>query len=155
MTDGTSFGRVGELLSGVRLGQFVSVGGLGAVVDTGTVVLLTTQLGFYRGTAKVIGAELAIVLMFMINEHWTFAAEGEAGRRPFLRRLLKSNLVRVGGVAVATVVFVAVSGIEVTLPFGGEALWLTIANVIGIGVGFVVNYVAESLFTWRVGLDGG
>ena len=152
-TDEPWLGRVEALLSGTRIGQFVTVGGLGAVVDTGTLLLLTTQAGLYRGEAKVVSAELAIVLMFFINEHWTFAAEGAPGLRALLHRLVKSNLVRIGGVAVATVVFVGVSGIHVDLPYGGRALWLTISNVIGIGVGFVVNYVAESLVTWRVGVD--
>lgn len=149
MTD--PFARFESLLSGIRFSQFASVGLFGAVVDTGTVLILTTELGIYRGSAKLVGAELAIILMFLINEHWTFADEGAAGLRSFLRRLAKSNLVRVGGVLVATVVFVLVSGLDVRLPYGGEPLWLTVANAIGIGVGFVVNYVAESLFTWRVG----
>lgn len=151
MTDGPWMGKVGELLSGIRFGQFASVGLIGAILDTATVIVLTTELGIYRGFAKLIGAELAIITMFLLNEHWTFAEEGAAGVLPFLRRLGKSNLVRVGGVMVATVVFVIVSGFQVDLPWGGRALWLTIANAIGIGAGFIVNYIAESLFTWRVG----
>ena len=155
MTDGRRLGKVGELRTGVRIGQIVSVGALGAILDTSTDLLLTTQVGVYRGFSKVIGAEIAIVTMFLINEHWTFAVEGRTGVVPLLRRLLKSNLVRIGGVAVATVVFVVVSGFEVELPVGGRALWLTVANVVGIGAGFLVNYVAESLFTWRVGVENG
>lgn len=151
MTDGPWMGKVDELLSGIRFGQFASVGLIGAILDTATVIVLTTELGIYRGFAKLIGAELAIITMFLLNEHWTFAEEGAAGVLPFLRRLGKSNLVRAGGVMVATVVFVFVSGFQVDLPWGGRALWLTIANAIGIGAGFIVNYIAESLFTWRVG----
>ncbi|MGM0591634.1 MAG: GtrA family protein [Halobacteriota archaeon] len=143
--------RLSALVSGLRFGQFLSVGAAGAVLDTATVVVLTTQFGLYRGSAKLVGAELAIVLMFLINEHWTFAEEGAEGRRALWRRFLRSNLVRVGGVLVATVVFVYVSGLPVALPVGGEGTWLAMSNAIGIGVGFLVNYVAESLFTWRVG----
>ncbi|MFB6122956.1 MAG: GtrA family protein [Haloferacaceae archaeon] len=144
------WGRLGALLSGVRFGQFASVGATGAVLDTATVVLLTTQFGVYRGAAKLVGAELAIMLMFLINEHWTFAEQGSAGMRAFLGRFLRSNLVRAGGVLVATGVFVVVSGLQVRLPVGGEGTWLVVANLVGIGVGTFVNYVAESLFTWRV-----
>jgi uncharacterized membrane protein YraQ (UPF0718 family) len=53
------------------------------------------------------------------------------------------------GVLVATGVFVVVSGLEHSLPVS-ERLWLIVANGIGIGVGFVVNYTAETLFTWRL-----
>ncbi|WP_423751222.1 GtrA family protein [Salinirarus marinus] len=143
-------GRLTALLSGVRFGQFASVGAAGAVLDTATVVLLTTQFGVYRGASKLVGAELAIVLMFLINEHWTFAEEGAAGARAFAGRFLRSNVVRAGGVLVATAVFVVISGLPVTLPVGGEGTWLVVANVVGIGAGTFVNYVAESLFTWRV-----
>lgn len=151
MTDDPIFGNPRDLLSTMRVSKFASVGIIGAIVDTATILLLATQFGVYRGVAKIIGAELAIVVMFLINEHWTFAEEGAVGLTAFLKRLLKSNAVRIGGVAVATIVFVVVSGIPVHLPVGGEPLWLTIANAIGIGAGFVVNYTAESLFTWRVG----
>lgn len=151
MTDGPWFGKLDAMLSAFRFGQFASVGLVGAVLDTSVVIILTTEFGVYRGFAKLAGAELAIITMFLLNEHWTFADEGAAGFLPFLRRLGKSNLVRAGGVLVATVVFVVVSGFEVDLPWGGVALWLTIANAIGIGAGFIVNYIAESLFTWRVG----
>jgi putative flippase GtrA len=148
-----SEGRLSALVSGVRFGQFASVGALGAVCDTSVVVLLTTYAGVYRGSAKLLGAELAIVVMFLVNEHWTFSTEGRAGRWPLLRRFLKSNLVRAGGVVVATVVFVFVSGFPSMLPFGGESLWLVVANGVGIAAGMFVNYVAESLFTWRVGSE--
>jgi putative flippase GtrA len=151
MSDRTS--RLAELTSGVRFGQFASVGAAGAVLDTSAVVVLTTYAGVFRGVAKLVGAELAIVLMFLINEHWTFAEEGAAGRAALVRRFLKSNLVRAGGVLVATGVFVAVSGLDYRLPVGGESLWLVVSNGFGIAAGMFVNYVAESLFTWRVGAD--
>jgi putative flippase GtrA len=143
-------GRLDALLSGVRFGQFASVGALGAVCDTGLVVLLTSYAGVYRGSAKLVGAEVAIIVMFLVNEHWTFSTEGGSGRWSLVRRFLKSNLVRAGGVLVATVVFVFVSGLDYRFPVGGEGLWLVFANGVGIGVGMFVNYVAESLFTWRV-----
>lgn len=144
-------GRLDALVSGVRFGQFASVGAAGAAVDTATVLLLTTQLHVYRGTAKLVGAELAIVLMFFINDRWTFAAKGDRSVAATGWRFLKSNLVRAGGVLVATGVFVAVSGLPVELPVGGRPLWLVVANGVGIAVGVVVNYLAESLLTWRVG----
>jgi putative flippase GtrA len=147
--------RLDELLSGVRFGRFVSVGAVGAVVDNLTLLALASGAGVYRGAAKLAGAELAIVVMFLINERWTFAEEGAVGRRPAVRRFLRSNLVRAGGVLVATAVFVVVSGLAPPVPWLPEPVWLTVANGCGILVGLVVNYVAESLFTWRVGTRDG
>ena len=143
--------RLEELRSGVRFGRFVSVGALGAVVDNATLLALASGMGVYRGVAKLAGAVLAIVVLVLVNERWTFADEGDPGRWATLRRFLRSNLVRAGGVLVATGVFVVVSGLAPPLPWLPEPLWLTAANGCGILAGLLVNYVAESLVTWRVG----
>lgn len=143
-------GAFGRLLSGTRFGQFATVGAVGATVDMGVTVLLTTQAEVHPGLAKLVGAELAIVLMFLINDRWTFAEAGRVGYGPWVRRLLKSNLVRAGGIVIATAVFVAVVQLDVTLPVGGEELWVVVANAIGIAAGALVNYTAECLFTWRL-----
>jgi putative flippase GtrA len=39
---------------------------------------------------------------------------------------------------------------DVTLVVAGADFWPTVANGIGIGFGMVLNYVFESVFTWRV-----
>jgi putative flippase GtrA len=137
-------GELHELVSGIRIGQFLSVGIIGFIVDQ-LVLTLLIELG---GTSVIVGkplsAEAAIIVMFILNERWTFAAWGKAGGRNVVSRFLKSNFVRVGGVLVAYVILLILHQW-----FGVHYL---IANTIGIGIGFVVNYIAESLFTWRVGI---
>lgn len=146
-------GRLGDLASGIRFGQFASVGVLGAICDNG-VLLTLTALGVVPVAAKLIGAETAIVVMFAVNERWTFATEGRPGLRALGRRFLTSNIVRAGGVLVATAVFaLLVRFVSVSIPVGGTDLWYLGANLIGIGVGAIVNYIAEGLFTWRVGVS--
>ena len=150
MSDGSGVDGLRALVSGVRFGQFASVGALGAVIDNAVLGTLL-NVGVGPELAKLAGAEAAIVVMFLINEHWTFAGEGATGSGAFLRRLLTSNLVRAGGVLVATVVFSLVyRTFDVSVAVAGFELWFLVANMIGIGVGLVVNYVAESLFTWRI-----
>ena len=131
-----------ELASAARFGQFLSVGVVGMVFDTAVIFLLTDLWNVGPFPAKLASAETAIVVMFVLNERWTFAQWGQTSSVSLARRFLKSNLVRSGGVAVATAVLLALNGW-----FG---VWVVLANIIGIGVGFVVNYVFESLFTWRV-----
>jgi len=143
--------RVEALLSGVRFGQFVSVGVVGAISDNA--VLATLRLGFGVPAlwAKTAGIETAILVMFLVNEHWTFAGQGQPGRRPFLRRLLKSHLVRSGGVAVQLVVYwLLVEQVDLTVTVFGTDLWFLLASPIAIAVAMTVNYVFESLFTWQV-----
>ena len=88
---------VDALASGVRFGKFVSVGAIGAAFDLTTTTALIVGLGVLGEYAKLVGAEVAIVVMFVINERWTFAELGRPGALPTLKRFVRSNLVRSGG----------------------------------------------------------
>ena len=146
--------RIRALATAERIGQFVSVGVAGATLETVIVALLTS--GVLATTApplaaKAVGAEASITLMFLLNDRWTFADEGEGGVVSLLRRYGKSHLVRLGGLSVAFVtLYVLTSLTSLSLVVGGADLWPTVANAIAIGVGMTLNYVAESLVTWRV-----
>jgi putative flippase GtrA len=142
---------VDSLLSGKRFGKFASVGVVGAVFDVTTATVLR-ELGVFPELAVFVGIEVAIVVMFLLNDNWTFAEQGAAGVGAAVRRLLRSNLVRAGGIIVQLATFrffYRVVAFELTvLDIDG---WFVVSKVAGIGTGMVVNYVAESLVTWRVG----
>lgn len=143
--------RFGVLISTIRFGQFVSVGVLGAACESVVLLVLLEVVGAGPVAAKLVGAETSIIVMFAVNERWTFAKQGKAGALRLGRRFLTSNLVRAGGVLVGTAVFLALlRWVDIALVFLGIDFWPPIANLIGIGVGLFVNYVAESLLTWRV-----
>jgi putative flippase GtrA len=141
--------RFEALVSGVRFGQFVSVGVIGALCDTTVLVVLTEVFGVLPEVATIVGIETAILVMFAVNDNWTFDADGE--HRSLGRRLLRSHAVRAGGSTTQFVVFVVVYRLLFApLSFAGVDLWLLVAKAGGIGVGMMVNYVFESLFTWQV-----
>lgn len=145
MTDIPLFGTLSSLRSGIRLSQFLSVGILGYVVDQ---LVITGLVGVFAVSviyAKPVSAEAAIIVMFIVNERWTFAKWGRTGPRAIATRFLKSNAVRVGGVLIAYIVLVILHN--------GYNVHYLLANTIGIGIGFVANYIAETLFTWRVGIN--
>jgi len=165
--DSTLVGTVGDRLratvSAPRFGKFASVGVLGAICDN-AVLLLASESGVAAAVAalagvpgagpevaKAMGIETAVVVMFLANDRWTFAGEGAAGVLPWLRRLATSNVVRLGGIAVQLVVFSAVYRLFFVdlSPFGVD-LWLLVASGCGIVAGMTVNFVTESLLTWRV-----
>mgnify|MGYP006291111583 CR=1 FL=1 len=115
------------------------------------VVSMLRELGVFPEVAVFIGIEVAIVVMFLLNDNWTFSARGDGGVVPTLRRLGRSHLVRLGGtlVQLATFRFVyRVIALELTVATIDG--WFVVSKVTGIGVAMFVNYVAESLFTWRV-----
>ncbi|GAA0249514.1 GtrA family protein [Haladaptatus pallidirubidus] len=151
------------VISIVHFGQFLSVGAVGTVCDN-IVLLLLSETGIAAAlaatlkisdssliVAKIVSIETAIVVMFLLNEHWTFGDEGAAGTSALFHRLGKSHIVRTGGVAVQLIVFTTVYRVfNVTLSLMGIDLWLLIANGCGIVIGMIINYISESLFTWRI-----
>ena len=147
----TGAGVASELAHGGRIGRFVSIGAVGFCFDV-TVSTALSELGVFPEVAAFAGIEVAVVVMFLLNDRFTFASEGLAGLVPTLRRFGRSNLVRIGGIAVQLVVFSAIyRGVDVSLSVADVDAWFVVAKAGGIGVAMVVNYVAESLFTWRVG----
>lgn len=135
-----------------RLVLFTIVGGIGFMIDQMVVITLveltdlTINLAGYDLSlefAKLLAAESAIVMMFLINDHWTFGSFGDTDILSKMRRLVKSNVVRVGGITVAIIV------LSILVRFFGISL--PIANAAGILCGFLVNYTFETLFTWRIG----
>lgn len=134
-----------RLVSAERMGKFLSVGVIGFAADMAVIALLVEVTGLAPWQAKPFSAEAAILLMFVLNERWTFTDLGEDGVWPLLRRLGTSNGVRLGGFLVAWAVL--------SLLVEYANFWYPLANACGIGVGFVVNYTFESLLTWQVHLD--
>jgi putative flippase GtrA len=142
-----------ELLTPSRFGQFVSVGVVGAAFDL-TVSTGLRELGVYPELAVFVGIEVAVVVMFLLNDRWTFAGQGVGGLAAMLRRLLRSNLVRAGGILVQLGTFRLLYRVpDIQLTLASVDAWFVVAKVGGIGAGMVVNYVAESLFTWRVAAE--
>jgi len=142
-------GNLKYLFSITKFSKFTAVGVIGAVIDNVALSLLVISMNFPLVPSKLIGAELAIISMFLLNENWTFLEDGLSGKYQRLIRFIKSNLVRSVGVMVATGVMVTIVGM---IGSGYGWVGLISANLIGILAGLVVNYTLESLITWQVGI---
>lgn len=134
--------RLRSLVAADRLLQFVAVGTIGASVDMSLLVLFHSVVGLPLVISKLAGAESSYIVMFVINERWTFSSFGDTSVRARIQRFGTSNGVRLGGLATATTVLIVLTSTV--------GLWYPLANAVGIGVGFFVNYTFESLLTWRV-----
>ena len=138
------------LLHRKRLGKFISVGAVGAIIDLSISTSLLFQTDLPPELIKLIGAEVAIVVMFFLNDRWTFQQSETRGIRQTAKRLIKSNVVRSGGLTVqVSVVFVLIR-LPISVQVVGTDLWPLMTMPIAIACGFVVNYTGETLFTWRV-----
>lgn len=133
---------VERLVSPARLWRFAAVGGLGAVFDNLALIVLHGHLDVALALAKIGSAEAGILVMFAVNEGWTFADEGASGPAARARRFASSHAVRAVGLAVGLATLLALAE--------WLNVWYVAANVVGLGAGFVSNYCFESLVTWRV-----
>lgn len=140
-----------QLVQLTRVGQFVSVGVIGAIIESVVIAILTIIMGSSPVVAKIVGAELSISTMFVINDKWTFATEGSVGYFPQVLRWVKSHLVRIVGLTVSfTVLYILINYFNYSIIIFQADFWPVVANIIGICVGMVINYIAESLYTWSI-----
>lgn len=140
--------RIDALLDVGRMARFASVGIIGMTLDlsiSGVLVMLTTVPPV---AVKLVGAECAILLMFVINDRWTFSRHRTTGLAEGLRRLVKSNLVRTGGITVQLTVVFILTGVAFSVPIAGVNTWPVWTMVIAIVCGSVLNYIGETILTW-------
>jgi dolichol-phosphate mannosyltransferase len=131
--------RKGELL---RFIKFCLVGGSGIGVDEGVLYLLS---GIARLTplelASTLSAEAAIITNFILNDVFTFRDRRSPGMKAKLNRLLKFNLVSLAGLGIKVGIF--------SLLYNVAGLHYLVANLCGIAVAMLWNYLVNTLWTWR------
>lgn len=129
-----------------RFLRFAIVGLSGVFVDMGVLYLLhdpsTFNLPLTR--SKILAAEVAIINNFLWNDRWTFGdvSSQQQGNRQRLKRLLKFNLICLGGL-ILNVMF---------LNFLFNVLKVNeyLANLIAIGLVTCWNFWINLKLSWRV-----
>ena len=117
--------------------KFAAVGTSGILVNEGILWFLVSFNLLPVYLASPIAIESSIVNNFLLNDFWTFK-KYRSGH--FIMRLLKYHLaVAAGGVVNYAVL--------ITLTFLG--IYFLLANLIGIFLGFIVNYLLSELVVWR------
>jgi dolichol-phosphate mannosyltransferase len=130
--------RSGEL---ARFGKFLLVGASGVVVNEGLLWLLTDKAGLYFMLSSAIAIETSIITNFILNHWFTFADLKGKGVKSYLTKLGQFNLVSM----IAVVINLSLLWLFKT-EFGVQYL---IANLVGIAVSMMWNYIANNLWTWK------
>lgn len=138
-----------KLIRGSRIAKFASIGIAGAVIDLSVSYFLVFSYSVPPAWGKLIGAEVAIVGMFFANDSWTFSGYGNSNTISRLARLVRSNLVRSVGLGVQFAVIV-LAGRQSMVVFAGIEVWQIASMPLAIACSFLVNYVLDSAFTWRI-----
>ncbi len=123
-------------------GEFIKyclVGFFGVIVNMGGYIALTRLLGIPLWFASPIAIESSIISNFLLNNTWTFRNRSTGNH--WLERMLRFHAVT----ALAGIFNYSIL-LSLVHIFG---MWDILANLIGIAIGTFINYVANSLWTWK------
>jgi len=139
-----------------RVLKFMTVGGIGTLVNEGVFVLTTHDVPIFFSLGLAI--ELSIIFNFILNDIWTFK-DRRAGS--FIKRLVKfhgssfsGGIVQYAIVILLLVSFLHFSNASEILLFlffsdvKAQSLFLLIINFIGIVSGFAVRFVTSLKYVW-------
>ena len=92
--------------------------------------------------AGAISIEVSTLTSFILNELWTFRDRRRGGIKEFFKRMGKYNFACLLGVMLNLFALIFLSKV-----FGIHPLK---ANIIGIAVAFIWNFLAHNLWTWHI-----
>lgn len=122
-----------------RITRFGIVGVSGVLVNTAILWLLVRGVELAVPLASVLATEAAILSNFVLNDRWTFRSVSRRGSLG--GRLLRFNVVSLGGMAITAVILTAL------VRYGH--LPLLLANLIAVGGAMAWNYGMNIRWTWR------
>ncbi len=130
-------------LTRMRIVRVLFIGGIGFIIQTAIFELLAVYLGILSAsTAAVVGAEVAILCNFTLNQRFSFGGKHE-NTLPFWQRILRFHLVVSGSI------FLQWLFIFSTEQFTDDWLLIHVAYATGVVVGFISNYLGYKLFVWK------
>lgn len=131
--------RYHDIVTG-SFGKFMVVGTIGFIINTVVLVALK-KFGIHPGIGSAVGAELAIISNFFLNNAWTFSERKVSGRH-MLPKLVQFNVTSIGAVIIQSgTVFAG------TQMFGiGSYFYF---YLLGVGLGLIWNYTMYSRVIWK------
>jgi glycosyltransferase involved in cell wall biosynthesis len=123
-------------LSFLKVGM---VGAVGALLQTGLLVLFVEVSHLHPVVANALAGEVAIISNFVLNNLWTFKGNSI---HALPKRFALFNASALGSIVMQAIV------VWVGVTLFGPSLYLLYA-IIGIGAGWVVNYFLYTKFVWR------
>ena len=132
--EGHARGEVRDMGRVHRLARFVLVGGIGFVVNTILVAVLTGR-GVPNLVASLLATETVIIMNYTLHEAFTFGT-----RQLTLRRLGAYNLAAALGLVITAVAFDLVSR--------GTDLPLVVRNLVAVACGTGSNFLLSARFVW-------
>ena len=110
------------------------------------VVFNILRLYITPAIANSIGVEVAVIMNFILNNHFTFKDQKikKSQRKKLIGKFIQFNIASLGSMAIQAV---TVHGF--IMLFGRHAMWENIGVITGILLGSVLNYFIYSRFIWK------
>ncbi len=128
-----------RMKSSEKLIKFSLVGGTGIFINMLFLWLLTEHAKIKYLYSSPIAVELSILWNFFLNNLWTFR---EVKGGSFMGKLAKFHIAAAGGFAINYLILL--------LLVEKFNMYYLAANLVGILVAFVWNYIINVMWTWRV-----
>ena len=125
-----------------RILKFSAVGFSGLLVNMFLLWFFKEIIGLYYMIASLLSIELSVINNFIWNDLWTWGDRSKSGGWGYFRRLMKYNLSTSVAAVMGNLIILAV----LKERFGWNYL---LANLAGIGVGIVINYIINDRWTFR------
>jgi dolichol-phosphate mannosyltransferase len=135
---GSLMWRKGEML---RFVKFCLVGGSGVGVNEGLLWLFTEKVGLPYLASAAIAIETSILSNFVLNNYFTFRQRNEPGAKAFFIRMWKFNMVSLAGLGINLGILALFTEVF--------DIYYLLANLVGIAVAFLWNYLVNTWWTWR------
>ena len=123
-----------------RFLKFCLVGASGVVVNLGLLWILTEVAGLFYLVSAAFSIEISILSNFALNELWTFRDRARS-TKGILKRVVKFNLICVGGLVINLVVLAALTELL--------GVYYMISALFGIAAATLWNYTMSAMWTWR------
>lgn len=133
-----------------RILKFATTGGIGFVIDVGTLTLLNAGFGVNPYVARVFAIAVAMVSTWLINRRWTWKVhEKTTDARAVVAEGVRYVTVAVGAALVNYAVYAATLWLLLTAGLGPEDALPPASAVVGSGVAMFVSYYGYSRFAFR------
>jgi putative flippase GtrA len=126
-----------------RFLKFLVVGGLGFLVDTGSLTVLVLVCSMDRVLAKGIAFSLAVVNNFILNRLWTYP---DSRSKSLLAQIVQFGAVSLVGLGINLLVFGWAD--RIASRWMGSVFALYTAQCAAVGVALFWNYAANRLVTY-------
>jgi putative flippase GtrA len=137
-----------------RFAKFLVVGTIGAVVDFGTLFLLTTGFHFWPIPSSVVSFLAAVTSNFFFNRYWTYP---DSRSKPLLHQAILFTGINLVGLAIRTPLLAfliplwtsIIGNKQIFLPFSNQQLSLFLAWGCAVFVVLIWNFVVNRFWTYN------